>query len=262
MKTVSVLIAAFRARPWLGDCLDAVFAQALPPGWRLQVLLGVDGCDDTLDYVRTAPYPALQVVHLPRNRGTYVTFNTLMPYAEGDLIARFDADDVMLADYLAEHIEVLEGGVDLSMSWSVYTDETLRPTAIVPALPDYRPQNGQRRKGTDGQFVARRQIWDSLGAFRAWTCGADTEFVIRAQAAGFRTTVLEKFLYLRRTHGASLTTHAATNYESDMRMRLQALTIQYRDDYAAGTRPVAVEAEVEPTALLLRCADLGLRVAS
>ncbi|MEA1648438.1 glycosyltransferase family 2 protein [Nitrospirillum sp. BR 11164] len=251
MKTVSVLIAAFRARRWLGDCLDAVFSQALPDGWRLQVLLGVDGCDDTLDYLATAPYPAAQVVHLRRNRGTYVTFNTLMRYAEGDLIARFDADDVMLDDYLRRHIEALEEGADLTLSWSVYTDESLRPTSIVPALPDYRPENGQRRKGTDGQFVAKRHVWDALGAFRAWPCGADTEFVIRAQASGFRTVVLEDFLYLRRTHGASLTTHPGTNYESDVRMRLQELTIQYREEYSAGTRAVMVEAETEPTAALL-----------
>ena len=26
--------AAFRARRWLGDCLDAVYAQSLPAGWR------------------------------------------------------------------------------------------------------------------------------------------------------------------------------------------------------------------------------------
>ncbi|MDE1145808.1 MAG: glycosyltransferase family A protein [Azospirillaceae bacterium] len=250
MKTLSVLIAAFDARRWLGDCLDAVFAQSLPPGWRLQVLLGIDGCADTLDYVGTAPYADLRVVYLPRNRGTYVTFNTLMRFAEGEVIARFDADDVMLDGYLRRHIEALEAGADLSMSWSVYTDEALRPTSIVPALPDYRPEKGHRRKGTDGQFVARRHIWDRLGAFRAWPCGADTEFVIRAQAAGFATTVLEEFLYLRRTHGASLTTHPRTNYESDMRMRLQDLTIQYREDYAAGTRPVMVEAEVEASAVL------------
>ncbi|MBB6253180.1 glycosyltransferase family 2 protein [Nitrospirillum iridis] len=252
MKTISVLIAAFRARRWLGDCLDAVYAQSLPAGWRLQVLVGVDGCDDTLDYIGTVPYPALQGVYLGRNRGTYVTFNTLMQYADGDLIARFDADDVMLADYLRAHIGALEGGADLTMSWSVYTDENLRPTSVVPALPDYRPENGCRRKGTDGQFVAKRHIWERLGGFRAWPCGADTEFVIRAEAAGFRTMVLEDFLYLRRTHASSLTTHPETNYESGTRMRLQELTIQYREEYLAGTRSVTVDSEVETAAIPLR----------
>ncbi|MEA1672736.1 glycosyltransferase family 2 protein [Nitrospirillum sp. BR 11163] len=252
MKTISVLIAAFRARQWLGDCLDAVFAQSLPAGWRLQVLVGVDGCDDTLDYIGTAPYPALEVVYLPHNRGTYVAFNTLMRHAQGDLIARFDADDVMRDGYLRRHIEAQEEGADLTLAWSVYTDENLRPTSIVPALPDYRPENGCRRKGTDGQFVAKRHIWEWLGGFRAWPCGADTEFLIRAEAAGFSTVVLEEFLYLRRTHGNSLTTHPKTNYESNTRMRLQELTIQYREEYRAGTRPVMVESEVEPSAVLLR----------
>lgn len=246
MNTISVLIAAFQARRWLGDCLDAVYSQTLPSGWRLQVLLGIDGCADTLDYIETARRPTLQTVYLRRNRGTYVTFNTLMHYAEGDLIARFDADDVMLDGYLVEHIDALRGGADLSMSWSVYTDEHLRPTSIVPALPDYRPECGMRRKGTDGQFVAKRRIWQRLGAFRPWPGGADTEFVIRAQAAGFNVIVLEKFLYLRRTHATSLTAHPATNYESTERMQLQQLTIAYRDEYSSGIRSVNVDVEIEP----------------
>lgn len=251
MHTISVLIAAFDARRWLGDSLDAVFAQTLPPGWRLQVLLGIDGCADTLDYIATASYPDLLIVHLRRNRGTYVTFNTLMQYAQGDLIARFDADDVMRDGYLAAHIDALQTGADLSMSWSIYTDEQLRPTSVVPALPDYRPENGERRMGTDGQFVAKRAVWQRLGGFRPWPCTADSEFVIRAQAAGFRTLVLEDFLYLRRTHARSLTTDPATNYQSDTRSRMRDLTLAYRDEYLSGRRPVEVEAEIEPEHVLV-----------
>lgn len=251
MNTISVLIAAFDARRWLGDCLDAVYAQTLPAGRRLQVLLGVDGCADTLDFIEKeciekARRPGLSVVYLRRNRGTYVTFNTLMRYADGDLIARFDADDVMRDGYLAAHIDALQNGADLSMSWSIYTDEHLRPTSVVPALPDYRPENGERRMGADGQFVAKRAVWDRLGGFRPWPCTADSEFVIRAQAAGFRTVVLEQFLYLRRTHAGSLTTRPATNYRSDTRARMRELTLAYRDEYRAGLRPVDVVPEFEP----------------
>lgn len=256
MNTISVLIAAFAARRWLGDSLDAVFAQRLPPGWRLQVLLGIDGCPDTLDYIKTAPYPGLLTLYLRRNRGTYVTFNTLMPYAQGDLIARFDADDVMRDGYLAAHIDALQNGADLSMSWSIYTDEHLHPTCIVPALPDYRPENGERRMGTDGQFVTKRAVWQRLGGFRPWPCTADSEFVIRAQAAGFRTIVLEEFLYLRRTHSTSLTTAPATNYQSDTRARMRDLTLAYRTEYQSGTRPVDVVPETEPDHVLVPGADL------
>lgn len=246
MKILSVLVAAFDARRWLGDCLDAVFAQTLPDGWRLQVLLGIDGCADTLDYIEAARYPGLAVIYLRRNRGTYVTFNTLMRYADGDLIARFDADDVMRDGYLAAHIDALGNGADVSMSWSIYTDEHLRPTSIVPALPDYRPANGERRKGTDGQFVAKRAVWQRLGGFRPWRCTADSEFIIRAEAAGFRTIVLEQFLYLRRTHAGSLTTDPATNHQSDTRARMRDLTLAYREEYQAGRRPVDLVPEVEP----------------
>ena len=184
-------------------------------------------------------------MYLQRNRGTYVTFNTLMQYAEGDLFSRFDADDVMLEGCLAEHMEVLNTGADLCSAWSVYTDERLQPTSSILAHPKYRPEGGIRRDPTDGQFVAKRQIWQRLGAFRPWPCGADTDFVIRARAAGFSVVTVEKPLYFRRTHASSLTTDPATNFESDTRLKLRELTIGYREEYKSGVRPVRVDVEIE-----------------
>ncbi|MGI9276306.1 MAG: glycosyltransferase family 2 protein [Endozoicomonas sp.] len=254
MKTVSVLIAAFQAESWLQDCLDSVLKQSLPTAWQMEVLLGVDGCRKTLEAARSYNDPRIRILYLSHNRGTYITFNTLMQHATGDLICRFDADDVMLEGFLSQQIPILESGKDITMTWSIYTDAELKPTSHVLAHEVYHPKNGLNRRGTEGQFIIWRYVWEALGGFRAWRCGADTEFFIRLGHAGFRHTVVEDFLYLRRTHHQSLTTDSRTNFQSPRRLRIQALTQAYETHYGEGSKSTAVKARCEPEVSFINAA--------
>ncbi|WDE00966.1 glycosyltransferase family 2 protein [Thalassomonas actiniarum] len=243
MKILSVLIAAFDAKNWLADCLDSVFSQELPPGWQIQVLLGVDGCDETLKCACAFNYPELTIIHLTKNQGTYVTFNTLMRYAKGELICRFDADDVMKPGYFTEQIPLLETRYDVTRTWSIYSDEALQPTSHVLAHKFYHPEGGLNRRPADGQFIARREVMETLGGFRAWRCGADTEFFKRSRIAGYRTGVVEQFLYLRRIHKNSLTAHPDTNFSSSLRLSLEKKVKDFEQQYRKGQLSLKVEAE-------------------
>ena len=246
-KTISVLVAAFKAQDWIADCLDAVFAQDLPDGWRLEVLVGIDGCDDTLQRIQSIRQPfrdmPLDIVHLRQNQGTYVTFNTLMLYATGDLICRFDADDVMRPDYLAAQIRTIETGVDMTLTWSIYTDTALKPVPVYSKKNGLEDANGHCRIGWEGQFVIRREVWERLGGFQAWRTSADTDFLNRVKAAGFRQIVLEQFLYFRRIHGNSLTSHPDSNFQSPMRLSVEQLIVEYSLQYQTGERDVALKPE-------------------
>jgi glycosyltransferase involved in cell wall biosynthesis len=241
MKTISILIAAWQAQDWLKDCLNGVFQQCLPEGWGMQVLLGIDGCAKTYDVIPTLDFPDLEIVWLEQNCGTYVTFNTLMPFAKGELIARFDADDVMQPGYLAAHIAAIEAGSDMTLTWSIYTDLQLHPTSHVLAHEVYHPENGLNRRGAEGQFVIRSEFMHGLGGFRPWRCGADTDFFKRVRAAGFRSSVIEQFLYLRRTHHHSLTVNPETNFKSPYRLCVQKLAKHYEQQYQSGQRRIAIK---------------------
>jgi glycosyltransferase involved in cell wall biosynthesis len=243
MKTISILIAAYNAQNWLTDCLNAVLAQSLPAGWKMEILLGVDGCDSTLQLTQAIQRPELSVFYLKKNSGTYLTFNTLMRYATGELICRFDADDVMKPGYLSTQIQTIEQGMDMTMTWSIYTDANLVPTSYVLAHEVYHPDQGLNRRGSEGQFVIRRDVWQRLGGFRAWRCGADTDFFKRLRVAGFSHTVIPEFLYFRRTHEQSLTVHPDTNFKSPFRKYIQKLTADYQEQYLAGKRSLKVRPE-------------------
>ena len=245
MKTISIVIAAFQAQDWLDDCLESVFNQKLPDGWLMQILLGIDGCPATLTYAQRLRHSGISVIYLKQNRGTYVTFNTLMRFAKGELICRFDADDVMQEDFLAHQINVLETGADMTMTWSIYTDADLQATSQVLAHETYHPENGLHQRGSEGCFIIRREVWQRLDGFRDWRCGADTDFFNRLRCAGFQHQIIEKYLYLRRTHVGSLTAHPETNFQSPTRLEIQKLVYEYNELYQQGKQDLRVEIECE-----------------
>ncbi len=232
MKIISVLVAAFQADKWLIESLNSIVNQQLPQGWELEVLIGVDGCKTTYHEAMAYKNDNVRVISLMKNYGTYITFNTLMEYAQGQYICRFDADDVMRSGYLLSQIKRLENNVDMTMTWSIYTDEDLQPTSFVMAHTHYHPKGGLRKRGSEGQFMIKRHVWDALGGFQPWVCGADTDFSKRVRYAGFNIEVLEDFLYYRRTHKNSLTCHPKTNFESSLRKEIEdkinQLTLAYQ----------------------------------
>ena len=242
MRCLSILVASYQAERWLADCIESILEQELPAAWEIEVLIGVDGCEATLRQAERLNNKFCKVVSLSRNYGTYVTFNTLMQYAKGELISRFDADDIMLPGFLKRQIQALQAGADMTHTWSIYTDEDLQPTSHVMAHTYYHPEGGLNRKASDGQFMIRRKLWQKLGGFRPWKCGADTEFHKRARQVGARIDLIEEFLYYRRTHPNSLTAAPATNFESPLRLRLQAEAERLVEEYRSGRLPLKIEA--------------------
>ena len=168
MKTVSVLIAAYKAERWLEQCILSVQAQTLPAGVALEVLIGIDGCASSLAAAKRLVAGNVKVFNSPKNNGPFVMFNTLMQFSTGDWICRFDADDVMHTDFLLEQMQRLSGDANITMTWSIFVDEHLRPTSIILANENFRPARGENRKGAEGCFILERQVWDRLGGFRPW----------------------------------------------------------------------------------------------
>ena len=241
MKRISVLIAAFQAERWLEKCILSIEEQHLPDDWTLEILLGVDNCNPTLQMAMKINSQHLKIVSLRENSGPYVTFNTLMNFASGELICRFDADDVMLPGFITEQILYLQEGVDMTMTWGIATDERLRPISDTNAQQFYRQAAGRHRKLAEGNFIIRRSVWDALGGFQPWRCGADTDFCERVKTLGLNISVVEQSLYYRRRHKNSLTAHPATNFNSELRKKVMAMSEDYLEGYRQLNRPLKIE---------------------
>lgn len=239
-RTISVVVAAFAAERWLAECVESVQRQELPPGWRLELLVGVDGCAATAAAARKLDRRHLTVLQMSENNGPYVTFNTVMQMASGELIGRFDADDVMLPGYLARNIENL-AEVEWSTTWSIFTDAELQPTSHILAAERLDLDGGKCRTTAHGQFVIRRRVWEALGGFRPWRCAADTDLLQRAAAFGFAIGTVEEFLYYRRTHPGSLTADPATGHLSELRRGYREFLLAHESVYASSPESLWVE---------------------
>jgi hypothetical protein len=246
MLVVSVLIAARAAARWLPDCLQSIARQALPEGWRLQIRVGIDACDETLAFAKSVRMPTLEVRYFPEHVGPFIVFNSLAYATPSDVLVRFDADDVMLDGYLYQQLLVL-GDPKLPkivQTWSILVDPQLKPTSAELFDGSRTKSDGKRAMATDGQFMMSRPVMETLGGFRPWWCHGDSEFLLRALANGFTRSILSLHLYLRRIHPDSLTQSAKTGYHSELRLEYARYFLQAKAQYLQGEKPEFVPPRV------------------
>jgi glycosyltransferase involved in cell wall biosynthesis len=231
MKTVSVIIAAYAAENFIGEALESVLMQNIPEGYKLDVIVGVDGCDETWNAVSALNYKNVRYLKMERNQGTYVTFNTMMEYTNPDLIVRFDADDIMFQDYLANQIDFLKHNqdVDIIRTLSIYVDVNKRPIRASLENNTFTAENGESPRAAAGQFMMRKEVWEEMGGFKPWKCAADSEFFTRAKIFGFNKAATEQFGYMRRVHENSITQLKDTAIESDIRQKYVDLIAYNRE---------------------------------
>ena len=94
--SVSVIIAAYNAAEYLGECLESVLAQS---GVTFEVIVVDDGSTDgTADVAHSYP---VQYVHQANSGTCSVPRNNGARAARGEFLTFFDADDVMCPERLA-----------------------------------------------------------------------------------------------------------------------------------------------------------------
>jgi len=104
---ISVVIPCWNVSPWLGRCLDSVFA-ALPA--NSEAIAVDDGsADGTLSVLRdrAAREPRLKVV-AARHRGVSAARNAALDEARGRLVFFVDPDDMVSPDYFSAMSEALD----------------------------------------------------------------------------------------------------------------------------------------------------------
>jgi hypothetical protein len=235
---VSILMAVGPVHRWLGEAVRSVLEQELPEGWRLELLLGIDGQPESLAAARALPPdPRLGIVSLRRSVGTYQAANTLLRHATGALVGRVDADDVQLPGRLAALIQALQGTCcGMANCRIADVDENLQPL---------RPYD----MAADGIWLWRRDALDLLGGWMAWPCGADTELLLRARQLGLGEVILPDVLYLRRRHGEQLTRARGTGHGTPLREAAWGMIRAEKALGALGVRPQRIVPETSPCSL-------------
>lgn len=101
---VSIVIPAYNMAPYIGETLDSVLAQRFSD---YEVIVVDDGStDDTAQVL--APFMTRIIYIKQENRGLSAARNVGMQRARGEYISLLDADDLLLPEYLAKMVALLE----------------------------------------------------------------------------------------------------------------------------------------------------------
>jgi glycosyltransferase involved in cell wall biosynthesis len=197
---ISVVIPVFNGAAYIGEAIESVLGQSLPPA---EIIVVDDGSSDgTAEVVRR--YQPGVLYRRQAHEGAGAARNLGIRESKGDWLAFLDADDVWLPDKLRLQKAAFEEdpGLDLVFSHmnqfrtpelpaevvaGMACDETSQPSPLISCL------------------LARHAAFDSVGPLRTEVQADFVDWYLRAREAGLRMRVLDVLLVRRRIHPGNFT---------------------------------------------------------
>lgn len=206
---ISICITAYKSQDYIEECLNSVVAQTWfekHDNW--EIIVGIDGCERTLLKMKEImhKYKNLRVLMLDRNRGTYVTTNTIIKQTKYNWVLRFDSDDIMRS-YMVESA----------------VEDTVGNDFIRFGFKNFGVENPPKKFGMGwGVVLLNKSILNKLGGYKEWRCGGDADMIRRFKYSGCKIFEDTRILFDRRIHANSLTQDVKTNFDSDLRKQTLA----------------------------------------
>jgi glycosyltransferase involved in cell wall biosynthesis len=155
-ELVSILIPAFNAEKWVGECIESALGQT----WhQIEIIVVDDGSHDaTYDRARSYRSKKLKVVRR-ENGGASAARNHALALAQGGYIQWLDADDLLAPDKIARQIRGAECGAVsrtlLSGSWGKFYNTPGRAVFAMSQLwEDLAPSEWLLRKMNHNLWMA------------------------------------------------------------------------------------------------------------
>jgi glycosyltransferase involved in cell wall biosynthesis len=209
-SSISVIIPAFEAESYVGDAIESVLAQTLPPE---EVIVVDDGSTDSTAEVASG-YEGVRVIR-QANRGPSAARNTGFAASKGGLIAFHDADDLMppgklevQAGYLSEH-----PGCGCVIGRQQVMTEAGSPAPFwARGVPPLGNEAGDKRERQQQNLIhmmtmlVRREAFERVGPFdEEMRLAEDIDWVFRAQELRIGVEVIDDVVLIRRIHDANMT---------------------------------------------------------
>ena len=92
---LSVIIPTYRNVEFLPELIDSIVRSNF--NQEYEVLIGIDSCYDTLNYIYETQFPSnFNFFFFENKKGPYIIKNTLTELSKFDKILFFDSDDIMM----------------------------------------------------------------------------------------------------------------------------------------------------------------------
>lgn len=117
---VSILIPAYNAERWIGDCIESAVRQTYQ---RREIIVVDDGSEDRTFEIAARYHPGVQVER-QEHRGACAARNNALSHSRGDYIQWLDADDLLAHDKIEKQMLDAEPGrtseILLSCPWGEF----------------------------------------------------------------------------------------------------------------------------------------------
>lgn len=209
MNGTSIIIPAYKASKFISECIDSIFNSKEVEDINIQVLIGIDGCEETLNYIKSTDIlKKCNVYYSENNVGPYIIRNSLLEISKYEKIIFFDSDDIM-NEYLIKIIyDELNNFDSIRAAYLNFNNDD--PTNLFKGNLPY----------SHGQFGVKKSDILSLNGFLPWKCSADTEFLHRFDRNGFNMATISEPLFYRRYHGENLTQNDNTGLHTEYRKKI------------------------------------------
>jgi glycosyltransferase involved in cell wall biosynthesis len=197
--TVSVVIPAFNAAPYLGEAIESAAWQTLPPH---EIIIVDDGSNDCSVSIASSAGD-VRIIR-QSNLGVGAARNAGIAACSGEFIALLDADDIWLPDKLLRQAAALNG--DASAGYALGRHRSfLADGCSIPASYIAEALGESAHSPLPSSWFVRRSVFEQVGPFNPrYRVAEDIEWIGRASNMGVRFTTVDEVLMLRRIHASNL----------------------------------------------------------
>jgi|688.fasta_scaffold38875_7 glycosyltransferase involved in cell wall biosynthesis len=200
LNTISIIIPTYNNIEYLDESLNSIINSG--KNHNIEILVGIDGCQKTLDYVKQKTYPEFVKFHyFNSNNGPYDIKNTLTKISNSEKIIFFDSDDIM-TDTTIDEVVVNLGRYDLvRLKYKEIRDN----------------KTSDKTNFHEGAIGINKNIFLSMNGFEPWMCAADSDFLGRLYKKKPRIYHTKNLSMYYRRHNTSLTLKKETGMASPLR---------------------------------------------
>jgi glycosyltransferase involved in cell wall biosynthesis len=198
-KLLSIIIPTFNNKKYINECVESIIKSI--GDYNVEILIGIDGCFETLEYIKTKTYPNNVVLYyFNKNEGPYSIKNTLAKLSNSDKLLFFDSDDIMNPIMVDQTIKELD-----------------RYVCVKPKFEEFGGKSLGGTKFGEGVFGIKKDIFLNMNGFEPWMMAADSDFMGRLYKTKPKILHTPQVLFKRRVHPESLTNKKETGMSSPLR---------------------------------------------
>lgn len=204
---LSIIIPVYNSENYIEDCLNSIQNQSyFENNNNYEILLCVDNCKNSLNKIMEIKnnYKNIKIFKTDKNIGPYIIRNTLTEYSKYENYLFFDSDDIMDNNMILYIIKNYNENSVIRFGYGNFINNINKIESFT--------------KIAHGVFFIPKKIFDKVGGFQNWKCGADTEFIYRCNNNKIQTILIDEYyLFYRRLHPNSLTNSKDTTFDTPIR---------------------------------------------